>query len=79
MLILSRKINEKIMIGEDISVSIIDIRGDQVRLGVDAPRTVKVFRQEVFDAIKAENRAAAKSSLKLPDISVKGEPKNPLA
>ncbi|MDR0399369.1 MAG: carbon storage regulator CsrA [Treponema sp.] len=79
MLILSRKINEKIMIGDDISVSIIDIRGDQVRLGVDAPRTVKVFRQEVFDAIKAENRAAAESRPKLPDISVKGEPQNPLA
>jgi carbon storage regulator len=78
MLILSRKVNEKIMIGEDISISIIDVRGDQVRLGVDAPRSIKVFRQEVFDAIKAENRAAAESGLKLPDISVKGEPKNPL-
>jgi carbon storage regulator len=62
MLILSRKINEKIMIGEDISVSIIEIRGDQVRLGVDAPKTVKVFRQEVFDAIMAENKAAAQSN-----------------
>jgi carbon storage regulator len=62
MLILSRKVNEKIMIGDDISVSIIEVRGDQVRLGVDAPKTVKVFRQEVFDAIKAENRAAAEST-----------------
>jgi carbon storage regulator len=79
MLILSRKLNEKIMIGDDVSVSVIDIRGDQVRLGVEAPRSVKVFRQEVFDAIKAENKAAAESALRLPDISVKGEPKNPLA
>jgi carbon storage regulator len=70
MLILSRKINEKIMIGDDISISIIEVRGDQVRLGVDAPRSVKVFRQEVFDAIKAENRAAAESGLKLPDIDI---------
>jgi carbon storage regulator len=70
MLILSRKVNEKIMIGDDISVSIIDVRGDQVRLGVDAPRSVKVFRQEVFDAIKAENRAAAESRPKLPDIDL---------
>jgi carbon storage regulator len=70
MLILSRKVNEKIMIGDDISVSIIEIRGDQVRLGVDAPRSVKVFRQEVFDAIKAENRAAAESRPKLPDIEL---------
>jgi carbon storage regulator len=70
MLILSRKVNEKIMIGDDISVSIIEVRGDQVRLGVDAPRSVKVFRQEVFEAIKAENRAAAESQPKLPDIDL---------
>ncbi|MDR2747137.1 MAG: carbon storage regulator CsrA [Treponema sp.] len=72
MLILSRKVNEKIMIGDDISISIIEVRGDQVRLGVDAPRSVKVFRQEVFDAIKAENRAAAESKAKLPDIDLGG-------
>jgi carbon storage regulator len=72
MLILSRKVNEKIMIGEDISVSVIEVRGDQVRLGVDAPRSVKVFRQEVFDAIKAENKAAAESRPVLPDINLPG-------
>jgi carbon storage regulator len=70
MLILSRKVNEKIMIGEDISVSIIEVRGDQVRLGVDAPKTVKVFRQEVFDAIRAENRAAAESSPIFPELNL---------
>jgi carbon storage regulator len=76
MLILSRKVNEKIMIGEDISVSIIEIRGDQVRLGVTAPKTVKVFRQDVFDAIKAENQAAAESTPVFPelDLGVKREP-----
>ena len=76
MLILSRKVNEKIMIGEDISVSVIEIRGDQVRLGVDAPKTVKVFRQEVFDAIKAENKAAAQSAPVFPelDLGAKREP-----
>ncbi|HCC37628.1 MAG TPA: carbon storage regulator [Treponema sp.] len=68
MLILSRKINEKIMIGDDISVSIIEVRGDQVRIGVDAPKHVKVFRQEVFDAIKAENKAAAESSPAFPHL-----------
>jgi carbon storage regulator len=73
MLILSRKVNEKIMIGDDISISIIEVRGDQVRLGVDAPRTVKVFRQEVFDAIKAENKAAAESKAVLPDINLRAE------
>ena len=68
MLILSRKINEKIMIGDDISISIIEIRGDQVRIGVDAPKNVKVFRQEVYDAIKAENKAAAESKPVLPAV-----------
>ena len=71
MLILSRKINEKIMIGDDISVSIIEIRGDQVRIGVDAPKSIKVFRQEVFDAIKAENKAAAQSNaIVLPSLGI---------
>jgi carbon storage regulator len=77
MLILSRKINEKIMIGDDISVSIIEIRGDQVRVGVDAPKTVKVFRREVFDAIKAENRAAAESAPVFPDVDF-GSKRKPL-
>jgi carbon storage regulator len=70
MLILSRKINEKIMIGDDVSVSIIEIRGDQVRLGVDAPKNVKVYRQEVFDAIKAENKAAAESTPIFPELGI---------
>lgn len=58
MLILSRKTNEKIVIGDSITISIIEVRGDQVKIGVDAPRSVKVFRQEVFEAIQNENRAA---------------------
>jgi carbon storage regulator len=68
MLILSRKINEKVIIGDDISISIIEIRGDQVRIGIDAPKKVKVFRQEVFDAIMAENKAASKSAAVIPQI-----------
>jgi len=58
MLILSRKIDEKIKIGEEITVTLIDIHGDQVKIGVEAPKNVKVFRQEVFDAIQKENEAA---------------------
>jgi carbon storage regulator len=69
MLILSRKTNEKIMIGDDISVTIIEIRGDQVKIGVEAPKTVKVFRQEVFEAIQSENRAAAKTPVNLEGLS----------
>ena len=59
MLILSRKTDQAIKIGDDITITIIDIHGDQVKIGVDAPRDVKVFRQEVFNAIKTENTAAA--------------------
>ncbi len=61
MLILSRKINEKIKIGNEITISIIEIRGDQVKIGVEAPKDVKVFRQEVFNAIQKENKEAAAS------------------
>jgi carbon storage regulator len=68
MLILSRKLDEKIIIGDDIEISIIEIHGDQVKVGVNAPRSVKVFRKEVFDAIQAENRAAAESAATLPQV-----------
>ena len=58
MLILSRKIDEKIKIGNDITITLIDVHGDHVKIGVEAPKDVKVFRQEVFDAIQLENKAA---------------------
>ena len=58
MLILSRKIDEKIRIGDDIIITLIDVHGDQVKIGVEAPKHVKVFRQEVFNAIQSENKAA---------------------
>ena len=67
MLILTRKTNEKIIIGGGITVSVIEVRGDQVRIGVDAPKAVKVYREEVFEAIKSENQAAAASRTALPD------------
>ena len=58
MLILSRKIDQKIRIGDDIILTIIDVQGDQVKIGVEAPSDVKVYRQEVFSAIQSENTAA---------------------
>jgi carbon storage regulator len=69
MLILSRKVDEKVIIGDDIKISIIEIRGDQVRIGIDAPKKIKVFRQEVYDAIKAENKAASKSATVIPNVN----------
>ncbi|MCI5523008.1 MAG: carbon storage regulator CsrA [Treponema sp.] len=59
MLILSRKIDQKIRIGDEITLTIIEVHGDQVKIGVEAPKNVKVFRQEVFEEIQSENKAAA--------------------
>jgi len=61
MLVLSRKKNESIVINNDITIVVVDIRGDKVRLGVDAPKEVPVHRQEVFDLIK-QNEAAARDA-----------------
>ncbi len=59
MLVLSRQRDETIMIGDDIEVTVVDIRGDKVRLGITAPREISVHRKEVYEAIRRENRAAA--------------------
>jgi carbon storage regulator len=59
MLVLSRQKDETIMIGDDIEITIVDIRGDKVRLGISAPSAVPVHRKEVYDAIRRENLAAA--------------------
>ena len=58
MLILSRKTNQKICVGDSIEITGIEVRGDQVKIGVEAPRTVKVFRKEIYDEIQRENTAA---------------------
>lgn len=58
MLVLSRHRDESIMIGDGIVVTIVDIRGDKVRLGIEAPSDVPVHRQEVYEAIQRENRKA---------------------
>jgi carbon storage regulator len=60
MLVLSRHRDESIMIGDDVMITIVDIRGDKVRLGIDAPQEIPVHRQEVYDAIKRENQNASK-------------------
>lgn len=57
MLVLSRFTEESIIIGDDIEIKILDVRGDRVRLGVNAPEGVPVHRQEVYDMIKAEEEA----------------------
>jgi carbon storage regulator len=59
MLVLSRQRDETIIIGDSIEVTVVDIRGDKVRLGINAPKEVTVHRKEVYEAIRRENRAAA--------------------
>lgn len=59
MLVLSRQRDETIMIGDDVELTIVDIRGDKVRIGIKAPATVAVHRKEVYDAIRLENQNAA--------------------
>jgi carbon storage regulator len=62
MLVLSRQRDETIMIGDDIEITVVDIRGDKVRLGISAPRSVIVHRKEVWESIQRENREAAQRS-----------------
>lgn len=62
MLVLSRKKNESIVINDDITIVVVEIRGDKVRLGIEAPKEVPVHRQEVFDAIRRSEQAAKEGS-----------------
>ncbi|MCD6303540.1 MAG: carbon storage regulator CsrA [Planctomycetes bacterium] len=61
MLVLSRQRDETIMIGDDIEITVVDIRGEKVRLGINAPAHVPVHRKEVYEAIKREKQAEAGS------------------
>jgi carbon storage regulator len=62
MLVISRHRDESIMIGDDIAVTIVDIRGDKVRLGINSPQDMPVHRQEVWDAIQRENKRMERES-----------------
>jgi carbon storage regulator len=59
MLILTRRVSESPIIGRDITVTVLGVKGSQVRLGVNAPRTIPVHREEIYDRIKAEERGEA--------------------
>lgn len=62
MLVLARKHGQSIFVGEDIEITVVDVRGDVVRLGINAPGIVPVYRREVWERIKAENESAAASA-----------------
>ena len=72
MLVLSRGRDESIMIGDNVVVTVVDIRRDKVRLGIDAPGEIPVHRQEVYEAIQRENRGS--SQLEPKDLGPLGPP-----
>jgi carbon storage regulator len=68
MLVLSRKKNESIVINDDITIVVVEIRGDKVRLGVEAPKEVPVHRNEVYEAIRRNQQAAQQPAVEQPAI-----------
>ena len=58
MLVLSRKINETILIGDDIKITLLGVDGDKIKIGIDAPKAMKIFREELLEATRATNKQA---------------------
>ena len=69
MLVLSRKLNETILIGDNIRVTLLGIAGDKIKIGVEAPRDVKVFREELIEATKSTNKQALDAPIVSFDLS----------
>ena len=74
MLVLSRQRDESIMIGDDVEIIIVDVRGDKVRLGITAPKTIPVHRREIYDAIQREKEESRKQQEKEPQKQEEKEP-----
>ncbi len=72
MLVLSRKKNESIVINNDITIVVVEIRGDKVRLGIEAPKEVPVHRREVYDAIKRNEQGDSESAANSADATGQG-------
>jgi carbon storage regulator len=66
MLIITRRAGEKVMVGDDVVVHVMEIVGNTVRVGIEAPRSVPVYREEIWNAVRDENRAAADAPIDLP-------------
>jgi carbon storage regulator len=62
MLVITRKAGEKICLGDDVTIAVLEINGSTVRLGIEAPAEIPVYRHEIWEAVKEENRAAAQAS-----------------
>ena len=72
MLIVSRREGEKLMIGDDVVISVVEVTGGTVKLGIEAPRSVPVYREELWAAVRDENRAAAEAPATLPHVPPRG-------
>ena len=77
MLVLTRKVGEAIMIGNDVTIKVVEVRGDQVRIGVDAPRSVPVHREEVYREVERTNAASAAAAARTADRLRKLPPRPP--
>ncbi len=68
MLALTRKLNESIMIGNDVEISILEIKGDQVKIGISAPKSIPIYRKEIYLQIQEANKEAAGSTVSVEEI-----------
>ncbi|MCB1190388.1 MAG: carbon storage regulator CsrA [Leptospiraceae bacterium] len=73
MLVLSRRLNQSIMIGDDVEIVIIDIKGDQVKIGIKAPKNIAIQRTEVIQEVQEENRQAMSVNIKAQDLGEIGK------
>ncbi|EPY07956.1 carbon storage regulator [Paenibacillus alvei TS-15] len=72
MLVLTRGKGQKIMIGQDIVLTVVEVNGDQVRIGIEAPSDISIYREEIYKSIKEQNEFASKSELTLDQIELIG-------
>jgi len=70
MLVLTRKRDQALIINDNVEITVLDIQGDQVRIGIDAPKSVKIFRKELYLEILEENKNAAKHAAQVPANSI---------
>lgn len=76
MLILTRKKNQSLRIGDDIILTVVDVQGDQIRLGISAPKNVTILRQELYEAVKDSNKQAAQTFQQMDVTSILNQVKN---